>query len=133
MRKPAVVRLFAVVALLLPLNALLAQPPGQGKPQAATPAETLKVLKGFQAELLYSVPKDQQGSWVNMCVDLKGRLIVSDQTGPLYRITPPALGGPATDTKVEKLDVPIGEAHGLLWAFDHLYVVVNKGKKYDSG
>src|SRR5205807_5255214 len=62
------------------------------KPQTATPAEALKVKKDFKAELLYSVPKDVQGSWVNMCVDPKGRLIVSDQYGPLYRITPPPNG-----------------------------------------
>ena len=43
----------------------------------------LKVIKDFKAELLYSVPKDQQGSWVNLCVDPKGRLIVSDQYGAL--------------------------------------------------
>src|SRR5205807_1777901 len=35
--------------------------------------------------------------------------------------------------KVEKIDVPIGEAQGLLWAFDSLYVVVNRGSKYASG
>jgi putative heme-binding domain-containing protein len=83
--------------------------------------------------LLYSVPKDKQGSWVNLCVDPRGRLIVSDQYGPLYRITPPKVGGPASATKVEKLDLPIGEAQGLLWAFDSLYVVVNRGRKYESG
>jgi putative heme-binding domain-containing protein len=96
------------------------------KIQTATPAESLKVLKGFRAELLYSVPKEQQGSWVNMCVDPKGRLIVSDQYGPLYRITPPAIGGKSSETKVEKLDLPLGGAHGLLWAFDSLYVMVNE-------
>src|SRR5262249_57371494 len=60
-------------------------------------------------------------------------LIVHAQSGPLYRVTPPALGGKAEDTKVEKIDAPIGEAQGLLWAFDSLYVVVNKGAKYESG
>ncbi len=119
----------ALFMLLPPLTNL---PPA--KPiQSATPAESLKVLKGFRAELLYSVPKEKQGSWVNMCVDPKGRLIVSDQYGPLYRITPPGLNGSAAETKVEKLDVQIGEAQGLLWAFDHLYVVVNKGGKFESG
>ncbi|HEV3202862.1 MAG TPA: c-type cytochrome, partial [Gemmataceae bacterium] len=102
------------------------------RPQS-TPAASLKVLKDFKAELLYSVPKDTQGSWVNMCVDPRGRLIVSDQYGPLYRVEPPPLGGKAKDTKVEKINLPIGEAHGLLWAFDSLYVVVNKGQKYESG
>src|SRR5438874_276584 len=32
----------------------------------ATPAESLTVLPGFKAELLYSVPRGEQGSWVNM-------------------------------------------------------------------
>ncbi len=103
------------------------------KPQTATPADTLKVAKGFKAELLYSVPKDVQGSWVNMCVDPKGRLIVSDQYGGLFRVTPPPIGGSAGETRVEKIPVPLGEAQGLLWAFDALYVVVNRGQKYESG
>src|SRR5690242_16270859 len=107
-------------------------PPRRGEPPA-TPAEQIKILKGFKVELLYSVPKDRQGSWVNLCTDPKGRLIVSDQYGGLYRITPPAIGGKAGDTRVEKIDLPIGEAQGLLWAFDSLYVVVNKGRKYESG
>jgi putative heme-binding domain-containing protein len=96
------------------------------KPPTATDAKTLTVKKDFKAELLYSVPKDVEGSWVNMCVDPKGRLIVSDQYGPLYRITPPPLGGKSEQTKVEKLDLPLGGAHGLLWAFDSLYVMVNE-------
>jgi len=100
--------------------------PGAAKVPHATPAETLKLAKGFKAELLYSVPKETQGSWVNLCVDPKGRLITSDQYGPLYRITSPSLGGKAEDTKVEKLDLPLGGAHGLLWAFDSLYVMVNE-------
>src|SRR5262249_44061369 len=99
----------------------------------ATPAERIKIIKDFKVELLYSVPKDKEGSWINLCVDPKGRLIVSDQYGPLYRVTPPPLGGKAVDTKVEKIDLPIGEAQGLLWAFDSLYVVVNEGKDYESG
>jgi putative heme-binding domain-containing protein len=96
------------------------------KTPTATPAEALTVMKDFKAELLYSVPKDKRGSWVNMCVDPKGRLIVSDQYGPLYRITPAPLGGSADQTKVEKLDLALGGAHGLLWAFDSLYVMVNE-------
>ena len=99
----------------------------------ATKPETLKVAKDFRVELLHSVPKDKQGSWVNMCVDPKGRLIVSDQYGGLFRITPPAIGGKAEDTKIEKIPAPIGEAQGLLWAFNSLYVVVNRGDRYQSG
>jgi putative heme-binding domain-containing protein len=122
------------------------------KPPTATAALALKIAKDFKVELLYSVPKDKQGSWVNMTVDPKGRLIVSDQYGPLYRITPSPLtpnpspargegsssspvspggrgvGGEGdSQTRIEKLDLALGGAHGLLWAFDSLYVMVNEG------
>lgn len=99
----------------------------------ATPVELIKPKKDFKVELLYSVPRATQGSWVSMCVDDKGRLITSDQVGGLFRITPPAIGGNPDDTKVERLPVDLGEAQGLLWAFDSLYVVANKHKKYESG
>ncbi|MFO0958741.1 MAG: family 16 glycoside hydrolase [Isosphaeraceae bacterium] len=91
------------------------------------PARGLKVAKGFQADLIYSVPKDTQGSWVSMTIDPKGRLIVSDQYGKLYRVDL------KPEVKVEPIEVDLGEAQGLLWAFDSLYVVVNKGQKYPSG
>lgn len=101
---------------------------GKFKTPTATPIELIKVKKDFKVELLYSVPKATQGSWVNMCVDGKGRLITSDQNGRLYRVTPPPLGAKADDTQVEMLPVELGGAHGLLWAFDSLYVVVSDGK-----
>ena len=94
---------------------------------AATPVSQIKALKDFQVELLYSVPKGEQGSWVNMCVGPKGTLIVSDQDGSLYRVHPPAIGTAAV-TRVEKIPAKIGYAQGLLWAFDSLYVVVNSPK-----
>jgi putative heme-binding domain-containing protein len=97
------------------------------------PAGPLKTLKGFEVELLYTVPKEQEGSWVNMTTDPKGRLIVSDQYGALYRVTPQPIGDKTGECKVEPIDIPLGEAHGLLWAFNSLYVVVNKGKQYESG
>ena len=83
----------------------------------------MHVLPGFNVELLYSVPRDQQGSWVSMCHDDKGRLIVSDQDGGLYRITPPALGN--DPTRVESIDLDIGHAQGLVYAWGHLYAVTN--------
>ena len=93
--------------------------------QQATPVEAIKLKEGFQVELLYSVPKAEQGSWVAMTQDDKGRLIVSDQYGSLYRVTPPALGGAAGETKVEKIPVEFGSCQGLLYAFGALYGVVN--------
>lgn len=98
----------------------------------ATPVDSLVLKEGFKAELLYSVPKQEQGSWVSMCVDPEGRLIVSDQYGKLYRVTPPPIGN-SEGIKVEPIDVDLGHAQGLLWAFDSLYVVVNSRRPYKGG
>ncbi|MDR3633374.1 MAG: c-type cytochrome [Isosphaeraceae bacterium] len=97
---------------------------------AATPAEELTLPKGFRAELLYSVPRALQGSWVCMTNDPKGRLIVSDQSGSLYRVT---VGASASETKVERIELAIGQAQGMLFAFDSLYVTVNGNAAQGSG
>ncbi|MFK5923967.1 MAG: c-type cytochrome [Verrucomicrobiota bacterium] len=97
----------------------------QNSASHATPVAELKVKEGFKVELLYSVPKEEQGSWVSMCYDNRGRLIVSDQYGTLYRMNPPKPGETLSQGDIEKIDLDIGEAQGLLFAFDSLYVVVN--------
>src|SRR5262249_48936898 len=116
-------------AMVLPLALLVQGAACQpaGLVDSATPIERLKVHKDFKVELLYSVPRDRQGSWVNLTVDPHGRLITSDQYGKLYRVTPPGLSGKGGALKVEPLAVNIGRAHGLLWAFDSLFVVVAEG------
>jgi hypothetical protein len=49
----------------------------------------ITIREGFDAELLYEVPKSQ-GSWVAMAFDPKGRLIVSDQDDKgAFRVTLP--------------------------------------------
>lgn len=115
------------------------RPTGRGPEvaQAPTAPAELKVPAGFKVELLYTVPKAEQGSWVALTVDHKGRLITSDQQGGLYRMSVPPMGGAAADIAVEPLTLPTGSdgqplagAHGLLYAFDSLYLMVNeKGGK----
>ena len=87
----------------------------------------IKVAKDFKIDLLYTVPRETQGSWVAMCLDPKGRLIVSDQNGALYRVTLPASAAEAVE--VERINLETGFAHGLLWAYDSLYVAVNEGSR----
>ena len=58
----------------------------------ATPIENISVKKGFKIELLFTVPKERLGSWVNLCLDNKNRIIASDQFGGLYRFEVPAKG-----------------------------------------
>src|SRR4051812_13748273 len=115
---------FAAGMMMLYASTASAQDP------AAPPAYQVRIAKDFKVELLYNVPKNSQGSWVSMCVDPKGRLIVSDQYGGVFRITP---GKGPGDTKVEPIDVKIGHAQGLLYAFDSLYVMVNDQQPYPWG
>ncbi|GAA4435710.1 c-type cytochrome [Bremerella cremea] len=103
----------------------------QAKEPTATDPSHFKVADGFQVELLYSVPKDKEGSWVSMCVGPDGNLIVCDQYGKLYNVAVPDAGQKGEVT-VTPIDVQIGGAQGLVWAFDSLYVVVNSGQ-FPSG
>lgn len=109
-----------LIPLLFVATSTFAQLAGQ-----ATPVDKIKVAKGFKVELLYSVPKETEGSWVAMTQDDKGRMICSDQYGALYRITPPAIGGSPGETKVEKLSIDFGHCQGLLYHAGALYGVVN--------
>ncbi|MCB9941339.1 MAG: c-type cytochrome [Planctomycetaceae bacterium] len=89
--------------------------------------DVFNVPAGFQVELLYTVPKETLGSWVSITFDNKGRLLASDQGDKgICRITPPAIGS-SEPTKVEHLDVKLTSAHGMLYAFDSLYLSINGG------
>ncbi len=102
------------------------------------PDTNITLVEGFDAELVYAVP-EEQGSWVAMAFDPKGRLIVSDQdTQGVFRVTLGKSGDPATKVHVESLagfpyePVPwgkrtVGGALGFLYAFDSLYMSSMKG------
>jgi putative heme-binding domain-containing protein len=104
------------------------------KGNTATPIDRIKALPGFEVELLYSVPAEDQGSWVNLCVDNKNRILVSDQFGGMYRFAAPAPGQPLDPSTIEKVPAEIRAVNGMVWAFDALYVGVNDyEKKIPSG
>ena len=139
--------LMMVAALLTAATPAFAQ-------RNATAPDKIRLPEGFKIELLYSVPRDKQGSWVAMCRDDKNRFIVSDQYGGLYRFPVPAPGQLLDPASIEPItyaaDAPakkrgkkntaaipkkaapvksslpmIGHAQGLCYAFGSLYVVVN--------
>lgn len=94
---------------------------------AASASNLFNLLPGFQVERLFTVPKEELGSWVCITFDNKGRLLASDQGDKgLCRITLPAIGS-QDPVKVERLDVKISAAQGMLYAFDALYISVNGG------
>ena len=140
MRKSPLVKLLVGFAVIASLHtAAHAQAPAKPKdkpkrPDAvgpaigenkATPISRIKVAKDFKVELLYSVPGAEQGSWVNLCADDKGRILASDQYGGLYRFTPPAPGQPLDPKNIEKLATEIRAVNGMAFAFGALYVGVN--------
>ncbi len=103
----------------------------------------LKLPVGFKAERIYSPGEQNQGSWVSMTFDDKGRIITSDQYGYVYRLTL-AQAGDSSLPAVEKIRLihkdstakNIGRAQGLLWAFNSLYASVNnldENEFYKSG
>ena len=86
----------------------------------AQPAATeLQTLPDFKVDLLLQADKKVNGSWINMAVDPKGRVLLGGQRGqPVTRVT-------IKDGKVESqedLKLPVSETMGLLCAFDSLYV-----------
>jgi putative heme-binding domain-containing protein len=106
--------------------------PETNKQGAENPkVDKLKLQPGFKAEHLYSPSENNQGSWVSMTFDDKGRMIASDQYGGLFRLKIPAVGAGSTAPTIEKLvvskdtSVGMGYAQGLLYAFNSLYVMVN--------
>ena len=111
-------RPFSLLAVLALLSSHVAQ-------------ANLNIIDGFQVEQIYSVPKQEQGSWVSLANEKNGRMVASDQNGKLYRLTIPK-SGKLRESDVEPIDVTIGRAQGLLYAFDALYVMVNS-KPTESG
>lgn len=96
----------------------------------ASKTDHLKLPPGFVAEHLYSPSENKQGSWVSMCFDDKGRMLASDQYGGIYRLEIPPIGAADLKPKIEKIKLEndtftFGAAHGLLYAFNSLYVMVN--------
>jgi len=102
-------------------------PKAAGK-REATPAESLYTLPGFKTELLVSA-EPEEGSWVNLCKDDKGRLILSPQyraanpDGGLLRVT---LGKDGKVAKREFIAKPLYDAQGMTFVNGALWVVVNK-------
>ena len=78
---------------------------------------------GFEVDLLYKVDNSIYGSWISMAFDTKGRLVVSDQgKAGTFLIDIPEIGKTITTKNIKKLPLNSGQ-WGMLFAFDHLYMV----------
>ncbi|MBM1108095.1 c-type cytochrome [Aurantibacter crassamenti] len=98
---------------------------------------SINLPTGFELEELYSPSDHEQGSWVALAQGPDQKMFACDQYGKIYQFNAPAKGGTINAADIKALDLPIGEAHGLHWAFNSLYVAVNKrwqeGEEYGSG
>ncbi len=94
---------------------------GKGGKVEIPPADELTVADGFKVELIYEVPKAEQGSWVALTTDDQGRFYASDQGDQgLFRFTVSDAGvKPRVD--VEKMPVNVSGAQGMVWHDGALY------------
>jgi len=81
---------------------------------------------GFELEELYSPSDHEQGSWVALAQGPDETMFACDQYGKIYSFDSPLKGSTLKPKDVKPLNLDIGEAHGLHWAFNSLYVAVNK-------
>ncbi len=89
-----------------------------------TPVDQIRVPDGFKVELVYTVPRETQGSWVALTAAPDGSLIASDQSDAgLFRVKPSKIGDGQKGTTVSKINVPISNARGMCVAFNALYVM----------
>ena len=86
----------------------------------------LNVPPGFAVDLIYKVNKEKHGSWIAMAFDKKGHLTVSDQQkAGTFSLEIPKSGEKFDESKIKKLNVE-SSLYGMLYAFDHLYMMGNR-------
>lgn len=81
---------------------------------------------GFTLEEIYHPSANEQGSWVALAQGDQNKMFACDQYGTIYQFETPKNGETLSSKDIKPLALEIGEAHGLLWAFNSLYVAVNK-------
>ncbi len=92
----------------------------------------IQLQEGFAIEEIYHPSVEDQRSWVAITVDDQGRLYASAQDGYIYRFAPPPPGQKLAKKDIEQVELEIGYAQGLLWAFNSLYVSVNSREGIDG-
>jgi len=93
------------------------------RPPSPRVDKTVRAPTGFDVELVHEVDPETQGSWVALCSAPDGTLYAADQQDGLFRITPPALKDYESPTRVERVDIELKGAQGLLYWRDALYAM----------
>ncbi|HMJ88333.1 MAG TPA: c-type cytochrome, partial [Candidatus Acidoferrum sp.] len=93
----------------------------------ATRAEQITALPDFRVELIRSA-QTNEGSWVSMAFDPKGRLVVAREDRGLLRLT--LVSNQTAVARVETINTNLYECRGLLFAYDALYANANNSKAF---
>ncbi|MEI6248913.1 MAG: hypothetical protein WCP67_10245, partial [Verrucomicrobiota bacterium] len=99
----------------------------RGSAGSVAAPDSLILQPGFKADLVYTVPRDLQGSWVSLAVAPNGDLVAGDQGGVLWHVS---LKDPAKPV-VTKIDTKAVGCHGLLFAHGALYACTSERGKGD--
>lgn len=92
--------------------------------EGAADAAKIAALPGYEVELIRSAGKEE-GSWVSLTFDPKGRILIAREDKGILRLTLPATSGEPT---IETINDTLHECRGLLWAYDSLYANANNDK-----
>ena len=118
---------FTLLAIIIPFFLSFGKfslPPAQAPVIDASTA--LNVPPGFEVDLIYQVDNKKYGSWIAMAFDNQGRLTVSDQQkAGTFILDIPGRGEKFDESKIKKLNVE-SSIYGMLYAFDHLYMMGNR-------
>lgn len=86
--------------------------------------KSIAVPPGFEVELVKV--SDNEGSWINLAFDPKGRLVICREDKGLIRLT---MSDDFTEVKkVETIEDSLLECRGILFAQDSLYLAANNTK-----
>jgi putative heme-binding domain-containing protein len=131
----SIIRLVSLLALVVPTFAvhaakvLLEEDYNQWKQalgtNRATGVENITALPGFKVELIRS-SQTNEGSWVAMAFDPKGRVVIAREDRGLLRMT--LATNRSAVTRVEVINTNLLECRGLLFAYDALYANANNSK-----
>ena len=93
--------------------------------QTNTVAKLSPLPPGFEIELVRSARADE-GSWISLIIDPKGRLIIAREQRGLIRLTLPENAN--SEIISEVIENTLEECRGFVWKGDSLFTNANKSK-----
>ena len=107
-------------------QALPADPQKPATESEATPVSSITAQPGFQVELIRSAAVDE-GSWISMTFDERGRVILGRDVLGIARLT---ISDDPKNTRYELIEKTLRHCRGVLYAHKSLYVCATNDKGF---